>query len=190
MSNTGSGPMVSYYSRDCNASFLLSPSFWTWIEARPVGVLARCDRVCRDAQAFRRQTRYAPLILYTHKKMLTGLSFWLPEARLASELEKNERAYPRHLVILAGSLCQDDPAPTPSPSAPAGGILTRYQLFTPALITGLLLTFFAFSLSSLQCFRTREHPIALARPGAKGLQCRREKEPVREVGVMISCGLQ
>jgi len=78
----------------------------------------------------------------THKKKLTGLLFWLPEARLASELEKVERAYPRHLVILAGSLRQDDPAPAPSPSAPAGGILARYQLLTPALITGLLLAFF------------------------------------------------
>jgi hypothetical protein len=74
--------------------------------------------------------------------MLTGLSFWLPEAHLVSELEKIERAYPRHLVILAGSLRQDDPAPAPSLSAPAGGILTCYQLPTPALITGLLLAFF------------------------------------------------
>jgi predicted secreted protein len=68
-----------------------------------------------------------------------------PEARLSTELEKIERAYPRHLVILAGSRRQDDdsPAPAPpSPSAPTGGILARYQLLTPALITGLLLAFF------------------------------------------------
>jgi hypothetical protein len=119
------------------------PSFWTWIEARPVGVLARRDRVRRGAQACRRRIRCAPLILYTHKrKKLTGLLSWLPEARLASELEKIERDYPRHLVILAASRRQDDPAPAPSPSAPAGGILARYQLLTPALITGLLLAFF------------------------------------------------
>jgi hypothetical protein len=65
-----------------------------------------------------------------------------PEARLSTELEKIERAYPRHLVILAGSRRQDDDSPPPSPSAPTGGILARYQLLTPALITGLLLAFF------------------------------------------------
>ncbi|KAH9963334.1 hypothetical protein BC827DRAFT_1194963 [Russula dissimulans] len=61
------------------------------------------------------------------------------EARLATELDKLARAYPRHLVILAGSPRQDAP---PSPSPPAGGILTRYQLLTPVLITGLLVVFF------------------------------------------------
>jgi hypothetical protein len=74
--------------------------------------------------------------------MLTGLLFWLPEARLASDLEKIECTYPRHLIILASSLCQDDPAPALSPSTPAGGILACYQLLTPTLITGLLLAFF------------------------------------------------
>jgi hypothetical protein len=69
------------------------------------------------------------------------------EARLASELERIERAFPRHLVVLAGSRRQDDsapePAPAPSPApAPVGGILARYQLLTPALISGLLLAFF------------------------------------------------
>ena len=64
----------------------------------------------------------------------------LPEARLATDLEKIERAYPRHLVILAGSRRQDDDSPSPSP--PAGGILARYQLLTPALITSLLVVFF------------------------------------------------
>jgi hypothetical protein len=68
------------------------------------------------------------------------------EARLASDLEKIERAFPRHLVVFAGSRRQDDsapePAPAPSPSPPAGGILARYQLLTPALISGLLLAFF------------------------------------------------
>jgi hypothetical protein len=68
----------------------------------------------------------------------------VPEARLANELEKFERAFPRHFVIFAGSWRQDDSAPAPAPtfSAPAGGILARYQLLTPALITGLLLAFF------------------------------------------------
>jgi hypothetical protein len=66
-----------------------------------------------------------------------------PEARLAIELEKFERAFPRHLVIFAGSRRQDASAPpTPAPSSPVGGILARYQLLTPALITGLLLAFF------------------------------------------------
>jgi hypothetical protein len=64
----------------------------------------------------------------------------LSEVRLANELETIGRAYPRHLVILAGSRRQDDPAPAPSP--PVGGILARYQLLTPALITGLLLVVF------------------------------------------------
>ncbi|KAI9466595.1 hypothetical protein BJY52DRAFT_2353 [Lactarius psammicola] len=64
------------------------------------------------------------------------------EARLASELERIERAFPRHLVVFAGSRRQDDSAPEPTPSPPAGGILARYQLLTPALISGLLLTFF------------------------------------------------
>jgi hypothetical protein len=68
----------------------------------------------------------------------------LPETRLANELERIGRSYPRHLVILAGSRRQDGPAPVPSgsPSPPEGGILARYQLLTPALITGLLLVFF------------------------------------------------
>jgi len=61
------------------------------------------------------------------------------DARLASELEKIEHAYPRH--VMASSRHQDDPAPTPSPSAPAGGILARYQLLIPGLIAGLLLAF-------------------------------------------------
>ncbi|KAN0124399.1 hypothetical protein V8E52_002048 [Russula decolorans] len=66
------------------------------------------------------------------------------ETRLANELERIGRSYPRHLVILAGSRRQDGPAPVPSgsPSPPEGGILARYQLLTPALITGLLLVFF------------------------------------------------
>jgi hypothetical protein len=68
--------------------------------------------------------------------------FFSPEVRLSNELEKIGRAYPRHLILLAGSRRQDDPAPVPSPAPPAGGILARYQLLTPALITGLLLTFF------------------------------------------------
>jgi hypothetical protein len=66
----------------------------------------------------------------------------LIETRLASELEGIGRAYPRHLVILAGSRRQDGPEPVPSPAPPTGGILTRYQLLTPALITGLLLAIF------------------------------------------------
>lgn len=71
------------------------------------------------------------------------MSFVLPEARFATDLERIARAYPRHLVIFAGSPRQDDDsAPAPSPSPPAGGILARYQLLTPALITGLLLAVF------------------------------------------------
>ncbi len=71
-------------------------------------------------------------------------TLFLPETRLASELERIGRAYPRHLVILAGSRRQDGPAPIPSgsPSPPEGGILARYQLLTPALISGLLIVFF------------------------------------------------
>jgi hypothetical protein len=106
--------------------------------------------------------------LYTHqKKKLTGLLFWLPEARLASELEKIERDYPRHLVILAGSRRQDDPAPAPSPSAPAGGILARYQLLTPALITGLLLAFFVLVpvvLLSVSALASIQSPLRVQAP--------------------------
>jgi len=183
--------MVSYYSRDCNASFLLSPSFWTWIDTRPVGVLAHCDRVRRGTQAFHCQTWCAPLILYTHKKLLTGLLFWLPEARLASELEKIERAYPhhpRHSGWLAAS---------GRPGTCSLTIRTRRQ-HPRSLSTTHTHThhrsaprlFRPHPRCPLWCFRTREPPIALAHPGAKGLQCRREKEPVREVGVMLSCGLR
>ena len=80
-----------------------------------------------------------------HLKKLTGTTpvcSLLPEVRLANELEEIGRAYPRHLVILAGSRRQEDPAPVPSPAPPAGGILARYQLLTPALITGLLIVVF------------------------------------------------
>jgi len=91
------------------------------------------------------------------------------EARLANELERIERAFPRHLVVLAGSRRQDDSAPEPAPSpapAPAGGILARYQLLTPALISGLLLTFFVlipivlFGVSALASIQSplRVHP--------------------------------
>jgi hypothetical protein len=67
--------------------------------------------------------------------------YYLIETRLASELESIGRAYPRHLVMLAGSRRQEGPD-VPSPAPPAGGILARYQLLTPALITGLLLAIF------------------------------------------------
>ncbi|KAI0269402.1 hypothetical protein BC834DRAFT_866123 [Gloeopeniophorella convolvens] len=61
------------------------------------------------------------------------------ESRLADELERIVRVFPRHLVLFAGSRRQDAPAPSPSPE---GGILARYQLLTPALITSLLLVLF------------------------------------------------
>lgn len=82
---------------------------------------------------------------HNHTPQLTGQICCSLEARLATELEKIERAYPRHLVLLAGSRRQDDGSPLPAPpsrSSPTGGILARYQLLTPALITGLLLAFF------------------------------------------------
>lgn len=84
---------------------------------------------------------FRPIILF----FLSPEADWYhSEARLASELERIERAFPRHLVVFAGSRRQDDsaPEPAPSPSPPAGGILARYQLLTPALISGLLLTLF------------------------------------------------
>lgn len=86
------------------------------------------------------------------------------EVRLASELERIERAFPRHLVVLAGSRRQDDSAPEPAPSpAPTGGILARYQLLTPALISGLLLAFFVlvpivlFGVSALASIQSPLH---------------------------------
>jgi len=180
--------MVSCYSR---LQRFLSPFalLLAWIEARPVGVLARCDRVRRGAQAFRRQTRCAPLILYT-KKMLTGLLFWLPEARLASELEKIERlpAPPRHSGRLAasgrpGTCSLAMRTRRRHPRSPSTTHTRAHHRSTPRL-------FRPRPRRPLRRFHTREHPIAPVHPGAKGLQCRREKEPVREVGVMISCGLR
>ncbi|KAH9037644.1 hypothetical protein EDB85DRAFT_590681 [Lactarius pseudohatsudake] len=85
------------------------------------------------------------------------------EARLASELERIERTFPRHVVVFAGSRRQDDSAPEPAPSHPAGGILARYQLLTPALISALLLTFFVlipivlFGVSALASIQSPLH---------------------------------
>ncbi|KAI0301936.1 hypothetical protein B0F90DRAFT_1810010 [Multifurca ochricompacta] len=99
------------------------------------------------------------------------------EARLAGELERIERAFPRHLVIFSGSRRQDDTVPKPAPS---GGILARYQLLTPALITSLLLALFVlvpivlFGISALAKFN---HLCASSRQRAS---MRREKEPIGE----------
>ncbi|KAH9172145.1 hypothetical protein EDB89DRAFT_999269 [Lactarius sanguifluus] len=85
------------------------------------------------------------------------------EARLASELERIERTFPRHVVVFAGSRRQDDSAAEPAPSPPAGGILARYQLLTPALISALLLTFFVlipivlFGISALASIQSPLH---------------------------------
>ncbi|EGO01478.1 hypothetical protein SERLA73DRAFT_120152 [Serpula lacrymans var. lacrymans S7.3] len=82
------------------------------------------------------------------------------ESRISSELANIGAAFPKHLVVLTGSPVglfsrqasgYDSPAPELNGSAlqshadfkaPAGGILKRYQLLTPALITTLLITFF------------------------------------------------
>ena len=82
-----------------------------------------------------------PKVLKKNWRECLSILLILPETRLATELERIGRNYPRHLVILAGSRRQDSPAPVPS-SSPEGGILARYRLLTPALITGLLLVFF------------------------------------------------
>jgi hypothetical protein len=86
-----------------------------------------------------------------------------PVDTLSQELSALAAALPNYLVVLAGSpstasqrrqlsvtsiddgdagapqpvLQQDPPAPAPS-TRPAGGLLARYQLLTPGLITALL----------------------------------------------------
>jgi len=82
------------------------------------------------------------------------------ESRLAHELGSLASTFPKHLVVYAGSTSPqferrqaeldslDAPAPLlgalqPGNSTlPEGGILKRYQLLTPALITSLLIAFF------------------------------------------------
>ena len=104
---------------------------------------AGCHRECGRAQALRRWAWCVPSH-HTFFFFSPEADWYHSEARLANELERIERAFPRHLVVFAGSRRQDDsaPEPAPSPSPPAEGILARYQLLTPALISGLLLTFF------------------------------------------------
>ena len=106
----------------------------------------------------------ASIILFlTCMPKIRRLTYITQEVRLASELERIERAFPRHLVVFAGSRRQDDSAPEPAPSPPAGGILARYQLLTPALISGLLLTFFVlipivlFGVSALASIQSPLH---------------------------------
>ncbi|KDQ65113.1 hypothetical protein JAAARDRAFT_28774 [Jaapia argillacea MUCL 33604] len=85
------------------------------------------------------------------------------ESLLSSELERLTSAFPNHLVIFTGTFPSlhrrqipdasevDSPAssisarPAFAPSnstLPAGGLLKRYQILTPALITTLLIAFF------------------------------------------------
>ncbi|THH18288.1 hypothetical protein EW146_g2661 [Bondarzewia mesenterica] len=80
------------------------------------------------------------------------------ESRLVKELESVESTFPKYLVIFTGSPShsayarrQSEPAvgsafgalQQPGNSTlPEGGILKRYQLLTPALITSLLVVFF------------------------------------------------
>ncbi|KAA1465921.1 hypothetical protein DENSPDRAFT_862139 [Dentipellis sp. KUC8613] len=81
------------------------------------------------------------------------------ESSLARELEGITALFPKHLVILSGSAPslarRQSQFDSPDPSAPLldlqqpgnstlpdGGILKRYQLLTPALITSLLIAFF------------------------------------------------
>jgi len=99
------------------------------------------------------------------------------EGRFATDLDSIGRAYPRHLVILAGSRRQDDPVPAPSPAPPAGGILARYQLLTPALITGLLLTFFVLIpivLFGVSALASIESPLRV-QPPPKGFSADEKK---------------
>jgi len=80
-------------------------------------------------------------------------------SRLSSELDTISSLFPKHLVIFAGSPShlfarqaspEFDSRPSSLPPASGGnstvlrdgGILKRYQIFTPALITILLITFF------------------------------------------------
>ncbi|KAI0057717.1 hypothetical protein BV25DRAFT_1812039 [Artomyces pyxidatus] len=78
------------------------------------------------------------------------------ESQLAQELENLAVSFPKHLVVMAGSPSlslsrrQADPASPAlvlqqqpgNSTLPEGGILKRYQLLTPGLITCLLVAFF------------------------------------------------
>lgn len=85
----------------------------------------------------------------------------ISESLLGVELSALASTFPNHLVIYTGSRLRsrrqapditdrpildlslsDAPLPPTNTTLPAGGILKRYQLLTPALITSLLVTFF------------------------------------------------
>ncbi|KAF9480805.1 hypothetical protein BDN70DRAFT_931408 [Pholiota conissans] len=106
------------------------------------------------------------------------------ESLLASELNSIASTFPNHIIIYTGSsspshhhkrqesTTPDRPildlsnlpsaplAPATNTTLPTGGILKRYQLLTPALITGLLVVFFIlvpvlyFSLGALSSIQT------------------------------------
>lgn len=95
---------------------------------------------------------------------------YIPESLLSSDLASLAATFPNHLVVYTGSVPsshghtkrQSSPTPdrpildlsevatstpkfaaaAPNTTLPEGGILKRYQLLTPALITGLLVAFF------------------------------------------------
>jgi len=75
------------------------------------------------------------------------------DTRLSSGLEAIANVFPNHIVVFAGSSIPskrrfDDTArvnafdPQPSASKKEGGILSRFQLLTPGLITTLFIAFF------------------------------------------------
>jgi hypothetical protein len=100
-------------------------------------------------------------------------------SRVSSKRLDVLRTYSRNLIILAGSWRQDSsptPVPSGSPSPPEGGILARYQLLTPALITSLLVVFLVFGVSALARIQS---PLRVQPP--KGYSAdEKNKQPVTE----------
>lgn len=82
---------------------------------------------------------------------------YITELHLSNEIEAIASLFPKHLVIFTGAVphlsARQEPFELDSPPSSLlfapndtvlqeGGILRRYQILTPALITSLLITFF------------------------------------------------
>ncbi|KIK07589.1 hypothetical protein K443DRAFT_86777 [Laccaria amethystina LaAM-08-1] len=106
------------------------------------------------------------------------------ESILGHELSALASIFPSHLIIYAG-------APLPAPSRrqlnenvhaaanttlPAGGILKRYQLLTPGLITVLLVTFFLLTplvMFGINALASIQNPLRVDAP--KGFNAQEKK---------------
>ncbi|KAF9004683.1 hypothetical protein BDQ17DRAFT_1354496 [Cyathus striatus] len=113
----------------------------------------------------------------------------LHESRLGHEISAIESAFPDHLVVLMGSAGAtfehsissrqvfdhvDDTAA--NVTLPEGGILKRYQILTPALITGFLVTFFILIpilLFGIKALASIQSPLRMDAP--KGFSAQEKK---------------